>query len=324
MPLSLMSSTILSSISTDTRVRYIKQGPGGCWEDQAVDEGILLFDFDTGRPDTYRMCLDAHWSELAKDWRRSKSSAISTRFTNETRAYFEDAGEILWITFAHDRLYWGFLKEGVPEIYRPGDSQSTCTFRRVRGGWNDRDRNGNLLTKTSLPGSITAAASFRGTSFDLGARDRERLLRRINGTVDPEVQRVKAAQEELRSSLGVLVQRLAPKDFELLVDMLFLAAGWRRMGRVGSTEKTKDLDLQMPVTGETAWVQIKCATNAKALEGYVAKNARMQQYDRMFFVYHTGEKVRAEYEGVDVLGLREVVDMVVSGGFVNWVLERTG
>ncbi|WP_161961095.1 hypothetical protein [Xanthomonas arboricola] len=48
----------------------------------------------------------------------------------------------------------------------------------------------------------------------------------------------------------------------------------------------------------------------------------MSQYDRMFFVYHTGEEIRSDQENVDVLGLEKVVDMVINGGFVDWVLER--
>lgn len=311
-----------TSIATGTRVRYVKLGPKGCWEDEATENGLLLIDFDTGTPETYRMCREGQWPELARDWARSKSKGVATRFTNETRTYFEDQGEILWVTFAHDRLYWGFVEAGVPEIYLPADPTSTSTFRRIAGGWSDLDRLGAQLSKRSLPGSITAAASFRGTSFDLSAGDAARLIDRINGSVDPQVQQVRAAQEDLRSSLGKVVQRLDPKDFETLVDMMFLAAGWRRLGRVGSTEKTKDLDLQMPVTGETAWVQIKCASSVEVFNRYVTDNERMSQYDRMFFVYHTGEGIRSDQENVDVIGLGKVVDMVISGGFVDWVLER--
>jgi hypothetical protein len=31
----------------------------------------------------------------------------ATRFTNETRLFFEDDGTTLWITFVGERLYWG-------------------------------------------------------------------------------------------------------------------------------------------------------------------------------------------------------------------------
>lgn len=306
------------------QTRYVKLGPKGCWEENAIEQGILLIDFDTGSPATYAMCRERRWDDLAVDWLSSKSKGVATRFTNVTRTYFEDPGDILWFTFARDRLFWGFLEPGAPEIYRPDNPNYTSTFRRVRNGWSDRDALGNVLTKTSLPGSITSAASFRGTSFDLNERERERLIRRINGTRDPALERVTNAQAELREALGTLVQRLNPYDFETLVDMLFLSAGWRRLGRVGGNQKTKDLDLRMPVTGETAWVQIKCNTSARDFANYLQDHERMEQYDRMFFVYHSGDKIRTDRDDIDVVGLTEVVDMMVNAGFVDWVLERVG
>lgn len=306
------------------RARYIKLGPKGCWEDEAIAKGILIVGFDTGDPETFELCAEGRWDALAAEWARSKSKGVATRFTNETRFYFEDPGDTLWFTFAHDRLYWGYLEPGLPQPCDPRDPANTTTFRRIRGGWADRDQRGKLLTKTSLPGSITAAASFRGTSFELAEYDRERLLQRIRGIHDPAVERVQRAQAELRASLGEVVQRLDDRDFETLVDMLFLAAGWRRVGRLGGTQKTKDLDLRMPVTGERAWVQVKCATTPQEFAGYVRAHDRMEQYQRMFFVYHRGETIRSDRDDIEVLGVAEVVDMVVNGGFVDWVLERAG
>lgn len=320
--MTIPASSPLPPVAT-TRVRYIKLGPGGCWDDDCIRDNILRIDFDTGSPETYAMCKRGDWQALRDDWARSKDGGTATRFTNETRTYFEDAGDILWVTFAHDRLYWAFLEPGAPQIYAPDDPTDTSSFRRVRGAWRDHDIHGQVqLTKTRLPGSINSASSYRGTSFELRDEDRERLLRRINGTVDPAVERVARAHEELRQSLGALVARLTWRDFETLVDMLFTGAGWRRLGRPGGAEKTKDLDLVMPITGEKAWVQVKSATNAAQFAGYVADSERMEQYDRMFFVFHTGPELRSDRPNVTVLDRMAVVDMVINGGFVNWVIER--
>lgn len=305
------------------RARYVKLGQGGEWDDGCVRLGILRFDMATGEPETYAMCLRGEWDALREDWVRSKDASTATRFTNETRTYFEDGGEILWVTFAHDRLYWGFLEPGAPQVAEPDNRNDSSTFRRIRGGWSDQDIHKNVrLTKTRLPGTITSAASYRGTSFDLKPDERDRLLRRINGTVDPAIERVAQAHEELRQSLGTLVARLSWRDFENLVDMLFLGAGWRRVGQLGGTEKTKDLDLVMPVTGNKAWVQVKSKATADVFANYVAQGENMGQYERMFFVYHTGPELRSERSNVTVLNRMAVVDMVISGGFVGWVIER--
>lgn len=47
-----------------------------------------------------------------------------------------------------------------------------------------------------------------------------------------------------------LMQLLAPRDFELLVDLVFTSSGWRRVGEFGKTQKTLDLDLVLPNTKE--------------------------------------------------------------------------
>lgn len=321
--MTLAYDPLLPPIQT-SRVRYVKLGPQGSWERDCVERGILRVDFDTGSPEGFAMCSEGRWSDLAVDWARSKSKGVATRFTNETRTYFEDSGDILWITFANDKLYWGFLEADAPRIFNPDDPNDTSTFRRVRGGWKDTDIFGLQLTKTSLPGSLKAAASFRGTSFDLASAQRDRLIDRINGVRTPAVEQVQQAQKALEVALGALIQTLDDRDFEALVDMLFLAAGWRRLGRVGGVEKTKDLDLRMPITGERAFVQIKCQTSPGELTGYVRDFDRMDQYDRMFFVYHSGHDIACDREDVEIIGLKGVIDMVIKGGFVDWVLERVG
>lgn len=61
-----MKSDAILLIAADTRVRYVRLGPKGCWEHKAIEKGALLIDFDTGSPETYWMCRDARRVELAK------------------------------------------------------------------------------------------------------------------------------------------------------------------------------------------------------------------------------------------------------------------
>ena len=39
---------------------------------------------------------------------------------------------------------------------------------------------------------------------------------------------------------------LEPRDFELVVDLVFSTSGWRRQRTVGKTQKTVDLDEHAP------------------------------------------------------------------------------
>jgi hypothetical protein len=66
-------------------------------------------------------------------------------------------------------------------------------------------------------------------------------------------------------AIAQLIQRLDDKDFENLVDMVFTAGGWRRIGGVGGTEKNIDIELQQPVTGEFVMVKVKSKCSPKII-----------------------------------------------------------
>ena len=74
-----------------------------------------------------------------------------------------------------------------------------------------------------------------------------------------------------------MVQRIVPlmrlltwQDFELLVDLVFTNSGWRRVGPVGKTQKTVDIELMLPTTGERAFVQVKSSAGKRDLDEYLA------------------------------------------------------
>ncbi len=147
-----------------------------------------------------------------------------------------------------ERLWWGFVEPRPPEPHADGGGVG----RAITGGWRSTDLNGEQLTKERLSGALTKLEAYRGTSCDVDVR--EYVVRRINGKKTPEVERAIAAFEEMRlSSLG-LMRLLVPHDFELLVDLVFSSSGWQRQGIVGKTQKTLDLDLLLPSTGERAFV----------------------------------------------------------------------
>lgn len=63
---------------------------------------------------------------------------------------------------------------------------------------------------------------------------------------------------------------LTLQDFELLVALVFANSGWRRAGQVGNTQKTVDIELMLPTTGERAFLQIKSAAGNGDLADYGA------------------------------------------------------
>ncbi len=314
------SVTALSAASINpARVRYIKLGSGGSWEQECLQKGIIRIGFGAAAGDRFVMCQSGKWEELAKSFiAEGKDKGTANRFTKELRLFFEDDGTTLWITFMKERLYWGLLESAPAEPHADGDG----VWRRVRGGWRDTDIHANLpLRKDRLSGALTKLAAYRGTSCDVDVA--EYVVRRINGLKMPAVERALAAMQEVRSSALALIRMLTPQDFELLVDLVFTTSGWRRVGVVGRTQDTLDIDLLLPSTGERAFVQVKSKTTSMELAEYVAKlGDRADLYSRMFYVYHSGTPSTPDDRRVTLIGPEHLADLVVDAGLAGWLIEK--
>lgn len=146
------------------------------------------------------------------------------------------------------------------------------------------------------------------------------MIRRVNGEKTPEVERALVASKEMKASALDLMKLLGPRDFELLVDLVFTTSGWRRVGVVGKTQKTLDLDLILPSTGERAFVQVKSKTTSAELDEYVAA-IEGGPYERMFYVFHSG-KADTNDSRVTVIGPEQLADLVVDAGLVSWLIRK--
>lgn len=298
------------------QVRYIKLGRGGLWESECAEKGILRFGFGSASAERFPLCQQGKWEGLHESFRtEGKDESTATRFTNETRQFFEDDGSILWVTFFGERFGWGFLERDSPELHPDGQG----VFRRVQGGWRDEDTHGEKLGKDNLAGALTKLAAFRGTSCNVDVQDY--VLRRINGLRVPAVERARAALAEMAEATLGMIRLLGPKDFEILVDLVFSTSGWRRQGVIGKTQKTLDLDLLLPSTGERAFVQVKSRTTSAELADYVARIDSRDAYSRMFFVYHTGE-AKTDDPRVVVIGPEKMAKMAIEAGLTGWILKK--
>jgi hypothetical protein len=300
-------------------VRYIKLGDAGRWERECIDNGIIRFGFGTNDDTKFDVCVRGAWDELTRLFlAEGKNQGTATRFTNESQKFFEDDGSTLWFTFKGEDLWWGFLTDDAPVKHADGHG----IWRRVKNGWRNTDANGEPLTKSRLSGALTMIAGYRGTSCSVHAQENY-LVRRINGQKTPQVERAVAARKEMVDVSVGLMQLLGPRDFELLVDLVFTSSGWRRVGAVGKTQKTLDLDLILPSTGEKAFVQVKSTTNSKQLASYIEKLDDFDSYSRMFYVFHTGNVADPGDDRVSILGPAELAELVVESGLVGWLIQKT-
>lgn len=162
---------------------------------------------------------------------------------------------------------------------------------------------------------------FRGTICDVRAS--EYLLRRLSDQLSPEVAAAEEAERALTAAIIPLMRLLTWQDFELLVDLVFSSSGWRRLSQVGRTQKTIDLELLLPSTAERAFVQVKSQATRASLDDYVGRLAEAEAYDRMFFVWHTGNIPEDEGpEGVILLGPKRLARMVLDAGLSSWLREK--
>jgi hypothetical protein len=309
-----------SLIQTSVRVRYIKLGSAGIWEKECLDRGIIRIGFGTESSERFLLCQSSNWPGLVASFiAEGKDKGTATRFTNELRLFFEDDGTTLWITFMNERLYWCFVDGLPPELHADGDG----VWCAVRGEWRGKDNKGTPLSKDKLSGALTKLAAYRATSCAVDKKTSEYVIRRINGQRIIEVEQALDTLREMHASVRKLMRMLTWQDFELLVDLVFTTSGWRRQSVVGRTQDTKDFDLLLPSTGERAFVQVKSSTTPAEFADYSSKfRSRSDLYERMFYVYHSGEPLSSDDSSIKIIDAEHLAKLVVDAGLVNWLISK--
>lgn len=300
-------------------VRFIKLGSGGRWEQLSIKERqILCFGFDSADPDQLMQMRDGDWEAVRNGWINEKRGpGFPTYATNALKAYFEDDGTTLWVTFYAGDLYWCFLEPGEP-VPLP-ESNEGYSYRKVRGAWSNVDCNGIILNRRTLSGAINSASRVQGTTHLLTAE--KRLLQRLNGESPESVENVEAAYKALIDTVKPLIGELTWQDFEVLADLITSASGWRRNNQRGGAEKTIDLDLELPLTGEIAFAQIKAKSKQAELESYVAQAAEREGV-KMFYIHNSSHELQTDVPNVYVIGRDRLAELIVRLGFVEWLVNK--
>lgn len=298
---------------TASHLYYIKLGRGGDWEAESLRDGVLRFGY---REAPHDLCARGDWQGVWEAMKTIRGDAgAATRDVNQIRAYYEADEHSIFITFVGGLLYW-CRPSGPVELL---DDRSHR--RQTAEGWRNTSVNGTLLSADRLSGRLLKVQMFRGTICDVRAGDY--LLRKLSDQLSPEVAAAEEAERALMTAIVDLMRLLTWQDFELLVDLVFSTSGWRRVSQVGRTQKTVDLELILPSTAERAFVQVKSQATSAALNDYVARLAEADAYDRMFFVWHTGDITEeSSPAGVILLGPRKLSRMVLDAGLSSWLREK--
>ncbi len=294
---------------------FIKLGRRGGWEEDCIEDGVLRLGFNNPYHDE---CLRGNFDSI-RQWfeGKGKTKGVATAIVNQIRSFYESGEDNLWITFYKRKLWWAFAAPGIEQL---GDGSR---IRKVVNGWKSTDIKSDVLSVDKISGRLTKVQMFQGTICEV--KENKYLWGKINAIVSPDVERAKKSLSELVDSALPLIKSLTWKDFELLVDLLFVNAGWKRLGVVGKTEKDIDLDLMMPVNGRRAFVQIKSSSTQTEFDEYLHTFAKNDIYHEMYFVVHTVEtalQIKDCGRPVTVINDKALSKLVVNSGMIEWLIEK--
>jgi hypothetical protein len=293
---------------------FIKLGRSGKWEEECLKGGLLRFGY---KQTPFDAATSGDWEAVRKVWLAIREDAgAATRDITQIRNFFEASEDVLWITFYGRQLWWCFARLGVKQ-----DEEGS--YRETVDGWHCADIHGEKLSMERLSGNLIKVQAFRGTICEVIAFDY--LKRKINGEKQPEVEEAIKAEIQMVQKIIPLMRLMTWQDFELLVELVFSNSGWRRVGQLGRTQKTVDIELMLPTTNERAFVQIKSAAGKRDFINYREQFQQYGTFDRMFYIWHSGELEESEsgeVENVVCIGPERLARMVFDAGLTSWLRDK--
>lgn len=300
-----------------SKVLFIKLGRKGNWEEECIEKNQTLH---LGYKEVNHLeCLKRNWKSPHDYYLKVKKSkpATATNHTNQIRYFYESDETVLWITFYANKLWWCFSKPAIQQL------PDKTKIRPVIGKWSNKDISGKELTTDNLSGKLLKTQGFRGTICEVP--ESEYVLSKINYRELSEVIEAKEALKNLEMKLSSLIKHLQWKDFEILIDLIFRQAGWQRLGVMGKTQKTLDLDLLSPVTNEKAIVQIKSSSTRDEFLHYAKEFGKMKDYNKLFYVVHSPTiKLRSEGKNdkIRLLLLDAITKLSINSGLIDWIIKK--
>ncbi len=299
---------------TPLAIKFIKLGQSGEWEHDCLSSGTVRFGYqDT--PD--ELCVEGRWEEVRQLWLelRNGNEGTASRDVEQIKTFYTANENTVFITFNGGFLYW-CRPMGIVKVLDDGSR-----VRKTVDGWKNISLGGNKLSMDCLSGQLLKVQGYRGTICNVSASDY--VIRKINDELLPQVSAAIAAERNYMNAIIELCKLLTWQDFELLVDLIFTRSGWRRTGIVGKTQKTVDLELELPTTGERAFVQVKSEANPQSLKDYADCFKNNSAFTRMFFVWHSGSLAEDEkIEGVALIGPNKLAELILNSGLSEWLRKK--
>lgn len=296
------------------KVKYIKLGQAGNFEEKCLNEGLMRIGYASV---PHEVALRGDKNEISNIYiSEGKSKGTATGFTNNILDFYQDDEHTLWITFSNGFLYWC---TACAEVFIDADYGK---IRRCVNGWNKCSLKGKPLRISELSGALTKTAGYRGTICAVEKDIAEYVLRQIKGEVSPLITEISETRKNLQKLTLKSIKLLQPNDFELLVDLIFSGNFWQRVGYVGSTQKTVDMEVVQPFMNYRAFIQVKSTTTQQELNMYV-EDFKKRDDDFMFYVYHSSDQVlTCNEQGVRLVDCDKLAQFTIESNLLGWLVKK--
>jgi hypothetical protein len=303
-------------------VRYIKPGPGGRWWPVAKAAGQVHAGW---RDVPASVLIKRDMSEAEAILRKlpGGETGAATRDISALKTLLDRPSQHTWVTIAEGRLWWCLVGDEVEADDAHDDAVHGHFWLKCTRPWSDQPIDGKRQLYTlDLPGYVNALAGYRATLCEPGcAKD---ILRIIRNEPDGDVEAVRTARANFEAATAKLVQRLHPKDFELLVDLILARSGWARTSERGGTVEAIDMEVENLVSGDRAFVQVKSTAGQGELNDYVDRWRARERNQLMIFAVHTlaGSLVAPVGERIHLWTGERIAELVVKHGLGDWLASR--
>ena len=302
-------------------VRYVKNGPGGKWWQEAKTKGQIHLGWKNARKD---LLLKPDFSEIEK-WLRAEFADRpgATQDFNALKTLLDKPSKHIWITFEEGCMWWCTVLDGAKVNTDGGGKDKGNFWLDCDLPWSNKSIKGKPLIKRDLPGTATSTAGFRATVCVPSGW--QTILRIIQGEVDLNVIKASDARGAYQEAIQKVIEQLPWQDFEQLIEFILARSGWARISTLDKTREGTDVEAENLTADERAFVQVKSSAPQAVLDDYVGRfNKQRDNYARMIFAVHSpkGTLKTPVDQPVHLWTGERVANLVVRLGLGEWVESR--
>ena len=306
-----------------SKAYYIKLGKGNIWAEDSINNDKIRIGW---KDQTIGDIKNANWEKIKEELlSETKNSSTATRDLNALKNLVSNDDKI-FISFFDSKMYWCKPKNGTI------NSDTISKYILVDGKWNCTDISGNTTFHINqISGKLSKYQGFRATCCLIGKQfDETNYLKRlINNEKSAEYLSISEHSQALNKIIEKQIQQLHPKDFEILVDLIFRQAGWKRYSVLGDTMEFFDLILEEIISKSRYGIQIKTKSSKDEFIQYSEEFQEKYKstFNKFIFIVHSPDSSYTNYqnshENVELWDAEKLSELTIELGLLNWILKIT-